>query len=295
MMEPLFEDGTHELLPHDNPFYMCFELFLVAYFYAGYIAGLNFLRLAIEEQNLVNFCVLFPFLLGGCWMLSQVTWRAFFFPRRIHFIFGTTENNSLLICRDYPCKPVAIGKDAKVRYNIAPGFFTLDLKFRSNAPVGLNLWFECQGKQFWLSEASPNYRDALYLLAGHAQLRHDTSLHSLERYTFWLLWRAQFKDRPHLHEVIEEIHRILRREQLPPPQKPLVIATASQEISAIAPDVPPHQPDSPLWNDEPQTTVGIEPSPTAEPPRQFGDTRLVMNDGRATLIVRRQKRAKEAE
>jgi hypothetical protein len=294
MMELLFKDGTHECLPNDA---LCTVFMFHAFvcYCAGVLAGLYLMRMSIEEQNLVNFCVQFPSLPGGIWLISLTAWLTFFSPRRIHYISRAGDENALIVKRDYPCKPVEIPQGVDLRYNIAPGNFRLDLIQRGNAPRGLNLWFECQGKQFWLSEASPNYRDALYLMAEHANLRHDPKLHRWERYLFWIRWRAQFTDRPHLHEVIEEIHRILRREQLPPPQKPLVIATASQEISAIAPDVPPHQPDSPRWNDEPQATVGIEPSPTAQPPRQFGDTRLVMNDGRATLIVRRQKRAKEAE
>lgn len=69
------------------------------------------------------------------------------------------------MARDYPCQAVVIPQGAQLTYGLAQGNFRLDLVQRGNAPHGLNLWFEYQGRQFWLSEASSNYREALYLLA----------------------------------------------------------------------------------------------------------------------------------
>lgn len=285
MMKPLFEDGTHELLPHDHPFYMGFYLFIFIFFCAGTLAGLNFLRLSIEARNLLDCSVLILFLLTAvCWMLPMSTWLAFYFPRRIRHILRAEVGAALVVARDYPNKPVEIPPSVDLRYNIAQGNFAMDLKQRGDAPCGLNFWFEYQGKQFWLSEASPNYREALYLLAEHANLRHDPTLHRWERYVFWLRWRTHFKQRPHLPEVIDEIHRILARQQSRPE-----VPEAVAEI-APKPSVPPSAPmptEDSAWSEEPSQPSGLQVESSPSVRDLGGGTQLEIKDGRATLIVKR--------
>ena len=217
-------------------------------------------------------------------MLSQTGWIAFCFPKRLHFICRKAKQNDLVITRDYPCGEVTIPKGVELTYNIVRGNFAMDLKQRGDAPCGLNIWFEYQGKKFWLSEASPNYREALYLLAEHANLRHDPALHRWERYVFWLRWRTHFKQRPHLPEVIDEIHRILARQQSRPE-----VPEAAAEIAPKPPD-PPSAP-TPIedseWSGEPSQLSGLLIEPSSSVRDLGGGTHLEIKDGRATLIVKR--------
>lgn len=285
-MKLLFEDGTHQLLPHDHPFYTAFDLFTFIFYCAGFVAGLNFIRLAVEERNLVNFCILFPLLPGGLWILSLSAWATFYFPRRIRHILCAADEKELIVVRDYPNKPVKIAQGIDLRYNIAQGNFAIDLKQRGDAPCGLNFWFEYQGKQFWLSEASPNYRDALYLLAEHAKLRHDPTLHRWERRVFWLRWRAHFKQRPHLPEIIDEVHRILAQQQVRP-----VVPESVVEIipTPLGPPTTPMPIEASGWAEEPSQPSGflIESPPSA---RDLGDgTQLEIENGQATLIIKQPR------
>ncbi|MFA7292951.1 MAG: hypothetical protein WC023_11980 [Rhodocyclaceae bacterium] len=280
-MKPLFEDKTQQEMKWDHPFYVIFSALVLAFLCAG--QAMCVIILSTWSYDLFGLFTLVLAFVGGCWMISQSYWITFSFPKRVHAIFRA-DDGQLIVARDYPCKPVTIPAGALIAYNLSWGNFRLDLVQRGNAPHGLNIWFEYQGRQFWISESSSNYREALYLLAEHATLQQDPRLRRWERYVFWYRWRGHFKQRPQLQSVIDEIHRILAREQLRSEPPPEAHAISPSELERVA--VPDGSLDSARWNDVPQQPTPLLVAPPDEETREFGNVRMDLRNGQATLTIK---------
>ena len=289
-MKPCFEDLTHQEFSCDHPFYTGIFAFIFLLFFIGTLQVVNIL-LFWEYDRFDCFAILVS-MAGGVWMLCQSGWLLFYLPRRIHFIF-TSPTGSLIVTRDYPCKALEIPENAELTYAIAPGNYRLDLVQRGNSPRAFNIWFEYQGKQFWLSEASSNYREALYLLAEHTKLRHDPRLHRWERYIFWIRWREHLKARPHLSDIIEEVHCILALKQVRP--EPLPAENASPSVDAENEAVNNFsEAQSTLIHEELEEEVIRETEFTQTAlSRKFGSARLKIENNRMVLVLKQDHKSEQ--
>lgn len=279
-MKPLFEDQTQQEMKWDHPFYVVFSALVLAFLCAG--QAMCVIILSTWSYDLFGLFTLVLGFVGGCWMISQSYWITFSFPKRVHAIFRS-EDGSLIVKRDYPCKPITIPVDAPITYTLSWGNFRLDLVQRGNAPHGLNIWFSHEGCQFWISESSSNYRDALYLLAEHAILVQDTKLRRWERYVFWYRWRGHFKQRPQLQEVIDEVHRILGREQTRPASTPEVLAELLPAAPAVVTEI---RDDVSRLYDAPKQPASLLVTSSSDEPREFGNATMVIKGGQATLTIK---------
>lgn len=279
-MKPLFEDKTQQEMKWDHPFYVIFSALVLAFLCAG--QAMCVIILSTWSYDLFGlFTLVFGFV-GGCWIISQSYWITFSFPKRVHAIFRA-EDGSLIVARDYPCKPVTIPAGAVVSYTLSWGNFRLDLVQRGTAPHGLNIWFSHDGRQFWISESSANYREALYLLAEHAPMQHEPGLRRWERYVFWYRWRGHFKQRPQLQEVIDEVHRILRREQARPANAPETQQAPLPAIPSVRTEM---RAGSLRLQEAPQQPAPLQVKSSGAGVREFGNARMEIKSGQATLTIK---------
>jgi hypothetical protein len=262
MHDALYEDKTQSCIPGDSVSLFLFAVFGCMVFGcmvfgAGLISCVKFL--ISEKADNPGYLFLVASFYGLSYMLVGWVWNAFSFPMRVQSI-RLQKDQILQVMRGVPYSAFLLGRE-DIRYGISWGNFSLDLNQRSNAPRGLNIWFDYRGQRFWIPEASANYREALYLLAEHAQLKFDPSLCRWERRWFWLRWRECRK----------------RPEPEPEPVQAAVPVTPPGPIEPT--------PESLARNLDAQKPVGEEMAVPTIDGLRVGNATVQLRKGKATLIV----------